>query len=135
MPLKYILAIAGVLTTILFFATVEAEQLDDVQLRCHYEASVAQSVQIVRSQPDMAGLSYGQFVVDTNALFNRGGPLAPGWSAEQIAAKDAWLDSNQQIALAVFHDQRLQYSPEQVFASFYDVCLIRDHSEPVWEGG
>lgn len=134
MPLRYILALAGTLTVILYAATVDAEQLDDVELQCHYEATVAQSVQIVRSQPDMAGLSFGQFVVDTDAMFNRGGPLAPGWTAEQIAAKDAWLNSNQTIARDVF---TLGWSvpPEQVFAGFYDVCLIRDHSEPFWEGG
>ena len=133
MPMRFILFLAGALTLILYIATADAEQLDDVQLQCHYEATVAQSVQLVRHAPDMDGLSYAQFVVDTDALFNRGGPVGRAVTPEQITDKDAWLDSNQAIARHVFTVD-WHVLPELVFAGFYDVCLIRERVAPVWGG-
>lgn len=131
MPLRWILLLALVLTGILYVAVATAEQLDDVQLQCHYEATVAQSVQLVRHAPDMDGLSYRQFVVDTDALFNRGGPVGRAVTPEQIADKDAWLDGNQAIAQDVFTVD-WDVLPELVFAGFYDVCLIRERSAIDW---
>lgn len=134
MPLRWFLLLALVMTSILYVAVATAEQLDDVQLKCHYEATVAQSVQLVRHAPDMDGLSYRQFVDDTDAMFNRGGPVGDAITPAQVADKDAWLDGNQAIARDVFAIRRY-VPPEQVFAGFYDVCLIRERSAPVWEGG